>query len=193
MICCLQSKGTHISSRKQDDFVGLRSIRSSTSGRWLEKSGKHVGPNFTLKPSTKASSLQFGETEIFTNLGGKKERNKRQIYGLLVNARDVCRWTIQVEPMEKRKTGKKRWLRFRWSYVYFLFARTLFSGLYRWRTSIRTIFFSINAGAIEWRTLKLSTTYSADSVSRPHIISASNFPISYLWLLRVLTSCSIIF
>ena len=58
------SKGTRISSRKQDDFVGFRSIRSSTSGRWLEKSGKHVGPNFTLKPSTKASSLQFGETEI---------------------------------------------------------------------------------------------------------------------------------
>ena len=50
--------------RKQDDFVGFRSIRSSTSGRWLEKSGKHVDPNFTLKPSTKASSLQFGETEI---------------------------------------------------------------------------------------------------------------------------------
>ena len=68
-------------------------IRSSTSGRWLEESGKRVGPNFTLKPSTKASSLQFGETEIKTNLGGKKKRNKRQIYGLLatVNARDVCR------------------------------------------------------------------------------------------------------
>ena len=58
------TKGTRISSRKQDDFVGFRSIRSSTSGRWLEKSGKHVGPNFTLKPSTKAGSLQFGETEI---------------------------------------------------------------------------------------------------------------------------------
>ena len=50
--------------RKQDDFVGFRSIRSLTSGRWLEKSGKHVDPNFTLKPSTKVSSLQFGETEI---------------------------------------------------------------------------------------------------------------------------------
>ena len=50
--------------KKQDDFVGFRSIRSSTSGRWLEKSGKHVGPNFTLKPSSKASSLQFGKTEI---------------------------------------------------------------------------------------------------------------------------------
>ena len=91
VICCLQSKGKRISSRKQDDFVGFRSIKSSTSGRSPEKSGKHVGPNFSLKPSTKASSLQFGETEIFTNLGGKKERNKRQIYGLLVNARDVCR------------------------------------------------------------------------------------------------------
>ena len=29
-----------------------------------EKSGKHVGPNFTLKLSTKASSLQFSKTEI---------------------------------------------------------------------------------------------------------------------------------
>ena len=25
---------------------------------------QHVGPNFTLKPSTKASSLKFGKTEI---------------------------------------------------------------------------------------------------------------------------------
>ena len=70
LICCLQSKGTRISSRKQDDFVGFRSIRSSTSGRWLEKSGKHVGPNFTLKPNTKASSLQFCKTEIKTDIGG---------------------------------------------------------------------------------------------------------------------------
>ena len=29
-----------------------------------EKSGKHVGPNFKLKLSTKASSLQFSKTEI---------------------------------------------------------------------------------------------------------------------------------
>ena len=50
--------------KKHDDFVGFRSIRNSTSGRWLEKSGKHVGPNFTLKPGTKASSRQFGGTEI---------------------------------------------------------------------------------------------------------------------------------
>ena len=55
------------------------------------------------------------------------------------------------------------------------------------------LFFSINAGVIEWSTFKISTCYSADSVSRPHIISASNFRISYLWLLRVLTLCSIIF
>ena len=34
------------------------------SRRWLEKSGKHVGPNFTLKPSSKASSMQFVKTEI---------------------------------------------------------------------------------------------------------------------------------
>ena len=62
--CLLLLVGTRISSRKQDDFVGFRSIRSLTSGQWLEKSSKHVGPNFTLKPSTKARSLQFGETEI---------------------------------------------------------------------------------------------------------------------------------
>ena len=95
----MQSKGTRISSRKQDDFVGFRSIKSSTSGRSPEKSGKHVGPNFSLKPSTKASSLQFGETEIFTNLGGKKKRNKRQIYGLLE--------TSAVE--QKHSEFKSRW------------------------------------------------------------------------------------
>ena len=66
-----------------------------------------------------------------------------------------------------------------------------------WSLSMKNInynyLFGINAGAIEWTTLKISTCYSADSVSRPHFISASNFPISYLWLLRVLTSRSIIF
>ena len=61
-----------------------------------------------------------------------------------------------------------------------------------WPLSMNYLF-GINAGAIEWSTLKLSTCYLADSVSRPHFISASNFHISYLWLLRVLTSCSIIF
>ena len=43
------------------------------SGRWLEKSGKHVGPDFTLKPNTKASSLLFCKTEIKTDIGGKKK------------------------------------------------------------------------------------------------------------------------
>ena len=84
-------KRTRLSSRKQDDFVGLRSIRSSTSGRWLEKSGKHVGPNFTLKPSTKARSLQFCNTEIKTDIGDEKKRNKRWIYGLLVNGREIIK------------------------------------------------------------------------------------------------------
>ena len=37
--CLLLLVGTRISSRKQDDFVGFRSIRSSTSGRSTEKSG----------------------------------------------------------------------------------------------------------------------------------------------------------
>ena len=34
--------------------------------------GKHVGPNFTLKPNTKASSLQFCKTEVKTDIGGTK-------------------------------------------------------------------------------------------------------------------------
>ena len=97
LICCLQSKGMRISSRKQDDFVGFRSLRSSTSGWWLEKSGKHVGPNFTLKPNTKASSLQFCKTEVKTDIGGKKKRNKRRIYGLLVNGRDLRHYSKQVK------------------------------------------------------------------------------------------------
>ena len=69
----------------------------------------------------------------------KKEMSDRY----MAYARDVCRWTetqwVQVE-MEKRKTGKKKG---DWGFdevVCFLFARTLFSGLYRWRTSIRTSF-----------------------------------------------------
>ena len=97
LICCLQSKGTRMSSRKQDDFVCFRSLRSSTSGRWLEKSGTHVGPNFTLKPNTKASSLQFGKTEVKTNINGKKKRNKRRIYGLLANGRDLRHYSKQVK------------------------------------------------------------------------------------------------
>ena len=44
-----------------------------------------------------------------------------------------------------------------------------------WSLSMKDInqnyFFSINAGAIEWSTLKISTCYSADSVSRPHHFS----------------------
>ena len=63
------------------------------SGRWLEKSGKHVGPDFTLKPNTKASSLLFCKTEIKTDIGGKKKRNKRRVYGLLVNGRDLRHYT----------------------------------------------------------------------------------------------------
>ena len=59
--------------REQDYFVGFGGLRSSTSGRWLEKSRKHVGPNFTLKPSTKASSLQFCKIEIKADIGGKKK------------------------------------------------------------------------------------------------------------------------
>ena len=64
------------SSMKQDDFVGFQSIRSSTSGQQLQKSSKHVGPNFTLKLNSKASPLQFCKTEIKTDIGGEKKRNK---------------------------------------------------------------------------------------------------------------------
>ena len=78
-------------------FVGCRSIRSSTSGWWLEKSGKHVGPNFMLEPNTKASLLQFCKTEVKTDIGGNKKRNKRRIYGLLVNGRDLCHYSKQVK------------------------------------------------------------------------------------------------
>ena len=56
-----------------------------------------------------------------------------------------------------------------------------------WSLSMKNInynyLFGINAGAIEWSTLKISSCYSADSVSRPHFISASNFPaVSYTHL-----------
>ena len=67
------------------------------SGRWLEKSSKHAGPNFTLKPNTKARSLQFCKTEIKTDIGGEKKRNKRRIYGLLVNGMDLRHYTKQVK------------------------------------------------------------------------------------------------
>ena len=36
---------------------------------------------------------------------------------------------------------------------------------------LKLFFLNINAGAIEWSTHKISTCYSADSVSRPHHIS----------------------
>ena len=102
----MQSKGTRISSRKQDDFVGLRSIRSSTSGRWLEKSGKHDGPNFTMKPNTKARSLQFCKTEIKTDIGGEKKRNKRRIYGRqLQNTGHRSQVTGQVTGHRAQGTG----------------------------------------------------------------------------------------
>ena len=78
-------RDVYFQGNRPDYFVGFRSLRSSTSGRWLEKSGKHVGPNFSLKPNTKARSLQFCKTEIKADIGGKKKRNKRRVYCLLVN------------------------------------------------------------------------------------------------------------
>ena len=73
LICCLQSKGMRISSTKKDYFVGFRSLRSLTNRRWLEKSGKRVGPNSTLKPNTKASSLQFCKAEIKAHIGWQEK------------------------------------------------------------------------------------------------------------------------
>ena len=60
-------------------------------------SGKNVGPKLTLKPNTKASSLQSLKTEIKADIRGKKTRNKRRIYGLLVNGRDLRHYTKQVK------------------------------------------------------------------------------------------------
>ena len=54
-------------------------------------------PSFTLKPNTKASSLQFCKTEIKADISGKKKRNKRRIYGLLVNGRDLRHYSKQVK------------------------------------------------------------------------------------------------
>ena len=67
------------------------------SGRWLEKSNKHAGPNFTLKPNTRARSLQFCKTQIKADIGGEKKINKRRIYGLLVNGMDLRHYTKQVK------------------------------------------------------------------------------------------------
>ena len=95
---CLQSKGTRISLRKQDDFViaGFRRIRNSTSRRWLQKIFKHVGPNFTLKPSTKASSLQFCKTK------GKQILVARKIK----SATDIWRTCQRRRPLPLNKTSK---------------------------------------------------------------------------------------
>ena len=62
-----------------------------------------VGPDFTLKPITKARSLQFCKTEIKTDIGGEKKRNKRRIYGLLVNGSDLRHYTKRV----KSRAGKR--------------------------------------------------------------------------------------
>ena len=43
------------------------------------------------------NSIQFCKTEIKTDIGGEKNRNKRRIYGLLVNRRDLRHYTKQVK------------------------------------------------------------------------------------------------
>ena len=107
----------------------------------------------------------------------EKTRNKRWIYGLLVNVRDLpLNKTVQIDigKKEDRKeavteVSMKLCLVFIWQDVIL------------WSLSMKDINqnyrFCLNAGAIELSTLKISTCYSADSVSWPHFISASNFPI----------------
>ena len=62
-------------------------------------------PNFTLKLSTKASSLQFFKTELIKiDLGDKKKKkDQRQIYGLLVNERASA-----IAQNRSRRNGKKK-------------------------------------------------------------------------------------
>ena len=96
LICCWQSKGTRTYSTKQDDFVGFRNITSLTSGRWLQKSGKHVGPNLTLKPNTKVSSLQFCKTDIKKILVLRKKEIATDIW-------PTCQ---QKRPPHLHKTGQ---------------------------------------------------------------------------------------
>ena len=57
-----------------------------------------------IKPSMKAS-VQFCKTKIKTKVVAKKKRDKRQIYGLLVDERDLRRYTKQVKTRWKKENG----------------------------------------------------------------------------------------
>ena len=61
-----------------------------------------------LEPNTKASLLQFCKTEVRTDIGGKKKRNKRRIYGLLVNGGDLRHITQNGSSRERLKDSFTR-------------------------------------------------------------------------------------
>ena len=56
----------------------------------------------------KPRSLQFCKTEIITDFGGEKKRNKRRIYGLLVNGRDLHHYTENRSSRERVKDSFTR-------------------------------------------------------------------------------------
>ena len=57
------------------------------------------------KLSTKPSLLQFCKIIIKTNVVAKKKRDKRRIYGLLVDGRDFRDYTKQVKTRWKKESG----------------------------------------------------------------------------------------
>ena len=91
-----------ICSRNQDDFVGIQSIRSSTSRWWLEKSDKNVGPNFTLKPITKTSSLQFVKQKYKQILVARKKEISDGYMAYLLTQQ-----TSAIEQNSSSRDGKK--------------------------------------------------------------------------------------
>ena len=58
------------------------------------------------KLSTKPSLLQFCKIKIKTNVVAKKKRDKRRIYGLLVDERDLRGYTKQVKTSGKKKAAE---------------------------------------------------------------------------------------
>ena len=103
----------------------------------------------------------------------KKEISDGYMAYLLTQETSAIEQNSSSRDGKKKKAEKKQRLRFRWSCVcklVFVCQDVILLSL-----SMKNInynyFFSINAGAIEWSTRKISTCYSADSVGRPHHIS----------------------
>ena len=67
---------------------------------------------------------------------------------------------VAVEMKNGRQERRGEWAFDEVMFV-FLFARTSFSGLYRWRTSIRTKFFGLNAGAINLRAVEYAQNFNS--------------------------------